>query len=455
MTHTRTALLAALFLAGLTAYPASAQGEKVARTKNKKTGVSVIFFIGDGMGTSQLTLGKLAAQYLKQPYAFDRFKKIGLANTKSANLIVTDSAASGTALASGIKTNNKVVGQDPSGKAVQTILELAHTQGYATGLVSTARITHATPAAFAAHVKHRRMERQIAAQYVEKAKQGYPQVLIGGGLRSFSQDKLTALRGLGYAVVTETRKLAAAKGPKLAAFLAESHVPFAVDGGTILPAMTKKAVEALHAQGRPFFLMVEGGRVDHGCHQHDAIGALHDQLDLGKAIGWTLDWAKRRDDVLIVVTADHATGNLGISEKTNLKGLLEAKASATLMARSRSKRPLEARVKEATGVTLTAAELTLIRRRKGPYWGATVLGHILSHRLGVHFYDAVYQLKNLNKTYGHDGAMVPVFAWGAGADRFVGLYENTEIPRRIAAILGFPKLAGTSAGAGKDKKFFK
>lgn len=438
----------------------------VARAEDNppKKRVSVVFFIGDGMGSSQITLGKVGAVALKRPYHFDRFKIIGLANTRSADLVVTDSAASGTALSTGVKTNNKMIGQDPSGKALTTILESAHAAGYATGLVSTARITHATPACFAAHVKHRSMERKIAAQYLEKIELGYPQVLIGGGARSFKPADLAKMTEQGYQVVTDAKALAGATGERVVGLLAKSHVPYAVDGGSILPQMAKAALAALGRQKKPFFLMVEGGRVDHGCHQHDAVAALHDQLDLDATIGATLDWAKGRDDVLIVVTADHATGNLGISERTNIQGLLTAKASATTIVRGLAKTDtadtLQAKVKAAFGVELTAAEAAkVLKNPRDRYWGPTALGHMVSHKLGVQFYDLDHQQKYLTKTYGHDGAMVPVFAWGASAGRFAGLYENVEIPRRMAAIMGLPPLNGNSATGQatpprKGKKFF-
>jgi alkaline phosphatase len=414
---------------------------------------SVIFFIGDGMGISQVTLGRYAAQHRGERYHFDRFRTIGLAGTRSTDWVVTDSAASATALASGFKTKNQVVGLDPEGKPLRSILEVAHEQGVATGLVTTTRITHATPAGFIAHVADRDMEKEIAEQIVAAAQQGYPDVLIGGGRRFFKEKEQAALRGAGYELVTDAAALAAAKGPKLAALLDESHYPYAIDrapGAPDLAAFTRTALELLSAKG-PFFLMVEGGRIDHACHEHDAASCAFDQLDLDRAVGLALDEAERRGDLLVVVTADHATGDLGIAETVKLDRLLAVKSSAERLTRELVKaddaaqvQAWAARVKDATGVELTAGEVAAIWGPPDRYFARTKLGHLVSSRYGVEFYDVELQEAQHKNTHGHDGAMVGVFAAGPGAERFAGIYENTELPRRIAQVMSLP-LPGVEA----------
>ncbi|HBP18409.1 MAG TPA: hypothetical protein DEA08_11580 [Planctomycetes bacterium] len=403
---------------------------------------SVIYFIGDGMGVSQVTLGRMGAAAAKQPYHLDRFKSLGLSSTRSASHPVTDSAAGATALAAGIKTYNKAIGVDTEKRPVRTILEAAHDAGYVTGLVTTTRITHATPACFVAKVDHRSKEKEIAQQMAAK---GYPEVLIGGGARNFDDLLLQRFRGQGFEVITERQQLAAAKGGKIVALIAGSHVPYVVDEGPVLESLTAKAVELLSAQG-PFFLMVEGGRVDHGGHQHDAVSVLTEQLDLDRAVGWALDRAQRDRDLLVVLTADHATGNLGITENAKFGEMLRAKASSTQLAKETKPKPgetaaLAKAVKETHGFELSAEELAFVTKHpKDGYWAGTALGHVLSHRYGIEFYDADHQQQALTNTHGHDGGMVPVFAYGPGAETFQGIYENTEIPKKIAAILG---LTGT------------
>lgn len=409
---------------------------------------SVIFFIGDGMGVSQVTLGRVAAQARGEAYNLDRFRTIGLAGTRSHDWVVTDSAASATALASGFKTKNQAVGVDPAGKPLESILEVAHGAGLATGLVTTTRITHATPAGFVAHVPHRDEEEAIAAQMVAAARAGYPEVLIGGGRRQFPAEHQAALREAGYSVVLEPGDLGAAKGPKLAALLADSHIPYAIErpeGHPSLTDLTRKAVEVLSMKGGPFFLMVEGGRVDHACHEHDAASCLFDQLDLDRAIGWALDQALERADLLVVVTADHATGDLGIAETVDLAGLMAVKASAESLTRhdvdagdADQAQAFVDRVKAATGLDLTPDETRAIWSRKNKYFARTKLGHLVSSRYGIEFYPVELQEAQHTNTHGHDGAMVGVFAFGPGAHRFGGIYENTEIPRRIAHIMELP-----------------
>lgn len=413
---------------------------------------SVIFFIGDGMGTSQVTLGRNAAAELKRPYHFDRFQTTGFASTRSANWVVTDSAAAATALASGVKTNNQTVGMDKDGKSVQTILEAAHAAGYATGLVTTTRITHATPACFVAHVAERDDEGPIAEQLLGCAKQGYPQVFIGGGRRYFKEPARAELAAAGYTVVTDPMALGDAKGDKLAALLADSHYPFAIERAQGMPdlaALTAKAVEVLAAKG-PFFLMVEGGRIDHAAHQHDAPACLRDQLDLDGAVGWALDRVAADPKLLVVCTADHATGNLGISETVKLDGLLAVKASTEELTKKKLD-PKDAAVmadfvgsvKAATGVDLTPEEVAFVWKKPDTYWARTTLGHIVSARLGVHFYEPEMQEREHTNTHGHDGAMVGVFASGVGHERFGGIMENNLIPQKIAEVLGV-KLANAA-----------
>ncbi len=445
----RSHLLRAALLLAFTALPLSvarADDDGAPRPR------SVIYFIGDGMGPAQVTLGRLGAQERGAGYHLDRFTEVGLASTRSADYVVTDSAAAATALASGVKTDNQKIGLDPQGRARETILEVAHRSGFATGLLTTTRITHATPAAFAAHVPHRNQEKDIAAQLAARS---FPEVLIGGGAALFDDAARADLAARGYEVALDYASLDAAKGPRVAALPAPSHLPYAVDGGRpSLGALTQRAVGLLETQAKPFFLMVEGGRIDHACHQHDAIGALHDQLDFDGAIGWALDYARQRGDVLIVVTADHATGDLGITEVANVPGLLAATASTdALIARAPGGEALRTAVAEATGVTLTDADLATVAEREGKYWGRTALGHAVSRHLGVTWYDLHYQEDVLTNTHGHDGVEVPVYAFGPGAARFRGTYENVEIPRRIAALLGLPEIgrvveAEAAAGAG-------
>jgi len=402
---------------------------------------SVIYFIGDGMGVSQISLGRLAARRLGQGYAFDRFPVTGLASTRSADNVVTDSAAGATALAAGVKTTNWSVGVDPEGRPVEGILEVAARSGYKTGVLTTARLTHATPAGFTTHVWHRLDEAEIAAAQVR----GFtPDVFVGGGGRYFGPDLRDALQADGYEVVDDATGLRAASAPKLAGFLARSHLPYAIDREESAPSLaelTATTVRTLAAQG-PFVLMVEAGRVDHACHVHDAGAMVHEQLDAARALDWILDYAESEGDVLVVVTADHATGGLAISEDTNIVGLLRGGASVGELLHEVPEEDDLARLREVVfetyaEVELSPEELGRLDDHMGGFWRAMALGHMISSRFGVHWYD-LEDAHGQKGTHAHDGAAVPVFAAGPGAERFSGLYENSEIPRRICEVTGLP-----------------
>jgi alkaline phosphatase len=171
---------------------------------------------------------------------------------------------------------------------------------------------------------------------------------------------------------------------------------------------------------------------------------MHEQLELADAIDWALDRAARDPNLLIVVTADHATGSMGISEQANIKGILEAKASSEGLSKGfgdlstpEGKAGLAEAVLHSHGVKLSKAELDRICARAGSkYFASTVLGHLLSEHFGVYYFQPELQEDKLVHTHGHDGSHVPVFASGPRADLFAGTYENNEIPRKIAAILG-------------------
>lgn len=407
----------------------------------------VIFFIGDGMGISQVTLGRLVAQRLGQPYSFDRVAATGLASTRSYDTLVTDSAAAGTALATGVKTNNWTIGEDPSGQPLQTLIDVAHDAGWATGVLTNTRITHATPAAFTAHVWHRNEEAAIARQ---QAASSYPDVLIGGGARYFGEQERAQLAAHGYQVVTDAAGLAEAKGPKVAGLLAGSHLPYRIDAPADQPTLaqlTARAVELLEGQGKSFFLMVEAGKIDHAGHDHDAAAMIHEQLDMAGALGWALRYQQEHPETLVVVTSDHATGALGITECSELVRLTRARSSAAAImkrvhALDRDAWPEAIKrevLKAHAEVELEDWEVEQIMAHDDEYWEVMALGHAISTRLGISFYDLDFQHERLKGTHGHNGAMVGVFATGPQAERFVGIYENTEIPVRIAEIAGLPR----------------
>lgn len=402
---------------------------------------NVILFIGDGMGVSQVTLARLATGGAKGGLCLDELPVSGLAKTHSANNLVTDSAAAATALASGHKTNNAAIGIAPDGSVIKTLLEEAREMGLATGLVTTVRITHATPAPFATHVDNRSKESEIAQKLLDAD----VDLLMGGGLKYFSPELLTAYGNKGYDVVTKREDLKKSDANKrLLALFHQDHLPWVLDRTAEIPSlaeMTLAAIERLSKNSKGFFLMVEGGRIDMACHVFAAWDSVHETIDFDDAVRVARDWAKPSKDTLIVVTADHATGGLAITEKVterlaaigNFKASVEAIAKRLLIPQ-----PLEKAVEETTGIKdLTPEEIAAVySAMKPPHDPAfdvpARIGEALSRRLGVTFMPFEYRQPT---TYGHDGAMVSIYAFGPGAMNFAGTLDNTEIPKRVRKLL--------------------
>jgi alkaline phosphatase len=404
---------------------------------------NVILFIGDGMGFSQVTLGRLAKGGPDAVLALDGLPVTGFVRTHSADGWVTDSAASATTLASGQKTKNFVVGMDPGLKPLKSLTEMARDKGYATGLVTTARITHATPAPFAAHVSSRYEEKEIAAQLAESG----VDVLLGGGEMHFPAELVAKFTTKGYQVVRTKDEMWNCAATRILGLFAEEHLPYVSDrpaGCPTLAEMTRKAIGAMG--GRPYFLMIEGARIDMACHANDAVGSARETIDFDDAVKAALEAAG--PETLVIVTADHATGGLAVTEKAQSLWANAAKVKASAEKIDRIVRPdftlqgaiepLKAALKEWAAIEdVTDDEAKAYALQAGKYDPAARIGEILSRRVGCTFIPMDYRLVAPNTLHGHDGAMVPVYATGPGSKRFAGTLDNTEIPRRVREVSGF------------------
>jgi len=292
-----------------------------ARRENPPDGPeNIILFIGDGMGVPHVTAARIVSGKLNM----ERFDVAGLLTTWSADELVTDSAASATAIATGTKTRNGRLSVDPGGKPLRTVLECAEERGMWTGLVSLCSVTHATPAAFVSHVADRdencEIARQIAGSGVD--------LLIGGGLAYFlpatiegsarpdSCDLLAELRKR-MTVVTSIGGLREfdGEGP-LAAFLAQKHPGSFEERDYTLAELTEKAVSVLSASGTGFFLMVEGSQIDWEAHENSAGGIVLETVEFDRAVGAGLDFVARNGRTFVIVIADHETGGFSILDGT-------------------------------------------------------------------------------------------------------------------------------------------
>ena len=281
---------------------------------------NIIFLIGDGMGVAHITAAKIVNGSLNM----ERFKIMGMHVTGSANDPVTDSAAAATALATGYKTNNDVVGLCPDGKPLKNLMEYARECGKATGVAVTSILPHATPAAFSAHHQARYHYDIISAQQINSGLD----VMIGGGWENFYPQSFTGSRRKDdrnlmlelrkkmpvvttYEALTEVGKIR-----QLSAILSGGHLPHASKRNYTLGNLTDKAIEILNLNEKGFVLMVEGSQIDLAAHDADMERVLAETIDFDSAVKSALDFAEADGNTLVVVTSDHETGGLSFPMKS-------------------------------------------------------------------------------------------------------------------------------------------
>lgn len=276
---------------------------------------NVILFIGDGMGQAHVLAARVFANGPEERLNMERLEYFGYVTTHPNGSLVTDSAAAGTAMATGHKTRNNIIGQGEHGEEYKSILELARGMGKATGLVTTTEITHATPAVFAAHQPDRQEAKAIALDYIRGAQ---PDVLLGGGAWVWTPSLLEEAKSHGYTTIFTKKELDTLDSTplnKLLGLFAHSHMTFAIERGSQEPSlkeMTLKALEIMQRDPEGFFLMVEGGRIDHAGHNNDLKRLIHEMLDFDEAIGAVRARLETNQETLLIVTADHETGGLAI-----------------------------------------------------------------------------------------------------------------------------------------------
>ena len=362
---------------------------------------NVIYLIGDGMGFGAVSSLLLTEE---EPTGFEMASPvIGLSETCSANNYVTDSAAGGTALATGTRTNNGYVGADPDGNQLTSVLRKAQTYGMKTGIVVNTTLTEATPGAFYGGVISRKMVYDIAKQFTESE----VDVAIGGGLDHFvgrpdSLDLTATLIEKGYDVYlnwetvleTESDKFvgilplydlhrreenngeaSAAEGQEvclaaqMAALNEDTTREHLSEPTVYLEKATTKALEVLSRNNKDgFFLMIESAIIDGYGHNNDGEGMIVEMQEFNCTLRKMIEYVNQHPETLLVVTADHETGGTGVYYNGHTPG------------------------------------------NEGP-------------------------LRLKFSTSGHTGTVVPIFAYGAGAENFAGVMKNTDIPKKIDALI--------------------
>lgn len=405
---------------------------------------NVIFMIADGFGPASRTMARVMAE---RDLALDDIL-VGSCSTHSTSHLVTDSAASATALACGVKTFNGAVGVDAASQPVATLLEAFESQSRSTGLVTTTQITHATPAAFSAHVADRAMTEVIGRQQLA---QGI-EVLFGGGtpFHAPSDDGQPNLRSFaieaGYRVISDRAAFDEVEETPVLAVFSSGHMAYEIDRDPTdqpsLAEMTRKAIDLLERDEAGFLLVVEGGRIDHAAHGNDPAAHAADILAYDDAVAVALAFARADGNTLVVSTSDHETGGMSLGRAIDgaavyawgpvllrrVRGSLDRMAAEIA-----GSEDWEAALGEWTGITdLTPEERAALalavaaRDLRGP------LGEIMNERAGIGW-----------TTNGHTGVDVELFAFGPGSERLRGTHDNAELGRLLAELQGFDMAALT------------
>ena len=270
---------------------------------------NIILLIGDGNGLTQISSSVLANG---GNLTLTQLKSIGFLKTQSADDFTTDSAAAGTALATGSKTNNRAIGVDTSGQPLVNITELLAEHGFVSGCITTDNIAGATPAAFYAHQKDRSETLHIAAD-LAKSKLS---LFIGGGSKDFQ----TNWEAADYTILESIGAVGQSKKEKVGYFISEGQVPSVLDGrGNVLSEAAKNGMEFLNAKNKPFFLMIEGAQIDSYGHENKASGIVTEGIDFDRAVTEAIKFADDHEHTLVIITADHETSGFSIPQG-NLEG---------------------------------------------------------------------------------------------------------------------------------------
>lgn len=431
------------------AVPRVRSGAEPTRAKN------VIFMVSDGMSTGTLTLAHLASIRRRQKPSewVSLWNRPGvrraMATTMSADSLVTDSAAGGCAWGCGIHINNGRINVDPTGKQLMPIQVRAAQAGKATGLVTTAKVTHATPASFIANAPIRDMEGLIAENIMDRK----VDVTLGGGSKFFPPALLAKHADCKVVRTLEEMNAAASESGRLLGIFASGHVPFELDRKASVPTlsqMTKVALDRLAKAPNGFVLQVEGGRIDHAAHNNDAPSLIAEQLAFDDAIAEVMRFVEGRDDTLVILTTDHGNANPGLTlygqrSFTAFDRIFKATASSDMIydqlaaIKDKAERFAKAPeiIEKAMSIALDATELKLLERsinkeRVAPFAELNDPMHVISGLL-ANYFGVSFVSGN------HTADMVEVTAMGPGSQNLRPFIDNIDLHGLMVDALGLPE----------------
>ena len=439
----------------------------------------VFYFIGDGMcfnhilGTEQYNTEKAGAKETLR-LNFTQFDTRNFVTNYSASNLVTDSAAAGTALATGSKTGNAHIGVDIEGNELRSLADVASEQGYKVGLVTNVGINHATPSCFYGHTADRFGFPKLVDDYIAS-----DVAFIAGStimdMKSGPQDPkyspvTTAelaerIIKAGIHLTKNAEEAGNVKGERVALVANDKenkHVPYVIDrkGGELTLVDCSKAAIKYLTNNAPegFFLMIEGGKLDYAAHEQDAVTTFYEVNEFAQTVDLALAFAEQHpDETLIVVTSDHETGGMSLGwdhYEIRMNVLMAQKASAIEVTNIIQKMRAEGKKSWAeykqvladsfglwTLVPVTKEEEALLKRDFDEIfmkWGPMVDG--LYNKSEFLVYDAI---RILNKAASidwtslyHTGMYTPLFVNGEGEELFLDCRDQTDIPKTIATLMG-------------------
>ena len=435
----------------------------------------IFFFIGDGMGLAHVNLTEAYLSSLDdsigvEKLSMNQFPVFGMSTTFAENRYITGSAAAGTALATGFKTSiNTISLKSNHIDTLYSIAYYAKKSGMKIGIMSSVGINHATPAVFYAHQQYRNQYYEIAVQL---AKSGFDLFGGGGFIEPTGKDKnlynaYQLAIDSGYQIIFDNEKLKNATNTNKKTMLVSpvildnAEFPYAIDqkkGFFTLADFTSKAIELLDNKNG-FFMMVEGGKIDWASHSNDAATLIQEVIDFDNAVKVAYEFYKKHpDETLIIVTADHETGGLTVGwndmhYESNFPILQNQKSSVGVISDSineflKTEKNVTIDDIIAFGATyfdiqketLNENELKLLQNAYSEYINPTKENEGLYEKNN---YIADTWIKIFDQRAGigwashsHTGVPVPVYSIGVGSELFDGSYDNTDIPRKIAEIIG-------------------
>lgn len=434
-----------------------------AATRSSGGPKNIIFMVSDGMSIGVPTMTEHFSRLVRGPKTFTHWHGLltrpdvahGLFDMASLNSLTTDSAAASSSWGSGSRIYNGMINTLPDGTKLTPLCPLARSVGKRTALVTTARITHATPAGFAANQAARDDEDEIAPQYLDVV-----DVLLGGGHKHFSSDTrkdkadlFAAYRDKGYTIFKQRSDIAPGqKQAKVLGVFADGHMPYTLDTNSdpelaartpTLAEMASYALDCMADAPDGFLMQIEGARIDHAAHANDAGAILWDQLAFDDAIGVVLQFVREHPDTLVIITSDHGNSNPGLRgigqsyRDTNaaFEKVALARQSYEVMlpqfyraAEGRAGVPTDAVieiVRKGTGVELTSEQAQAVAL------GVEGKGHGGLNQQTDNYYGALGELVGNTNGIGWTGTThtcdwTLLSALGPGQDAFVGLHRNVE-----------------------------